>query len=341
MLSNKNKENLCNKHKKILELIGVVNKGFILQKQLINLMLLLDIAENSYQARKKLEELEDGQIIKKINFMDTKNKIIILRKFGIRFLEGKKGSGSVGAIRTCTTNQRYYRSILLNHNTIKILQDKTCLKFAKEHSLYKLLNGIHSNIAMDNLNLYKNYISKLDVNKSALQAHVSLLEVQNKQKEQAFIKSAKRRVGANTEPSKPKKKKSTKEQRQDLMLNSTLETLKRKDCYLTSHNQKNNTWNFIILDTLNNQNAKKIIENIATIYYISNDLNQIEFKVNITISVWDSVAKEKILSDLNKDMYRVLRDTYRITNQNWLKSVNVSSVEMNKNYLGNIIKLQY
>ena len=341
MMSNENKEKLCIKYKSILELIGVINKGYILQKQLIELMLPLGIVENTYQARKSIGELEDAQIIKKINFMDTKNKIIMLKKYGIRFLESKKGSGSVGAIRTSTTNQRYYRSIFLNHYIIRLLENSNYAKYAKEHGLQGLLKAIHSNISAGSLNYYQGYLNSLELNQSALQSHISILEGQKKQKEQAFIKSSKNRVGANTEHIKPKKKKSAKERREDLLFNSTLETLKKKDCYLSSHNKKTNTWEFIFIDVLNNQNIKKIIENIALIFFTLNDLNNTEFKVNIRILSWDSIGKEKIINDLNKDMYRVLRDTYKITDTNWLESITVINVNMNENYLGNIIKLQY
>lgn len=273
--------------------------------------------------------------------MDTKNKIIILRKFGIRFLEGKKGSGSVGAIRTCTTNQRYFKSILFNHKIIAFLHNKTYAEYAKNNGLEALLNSIHSNIFLDNLN-YMAYLSNLPyIEQKSVQAHIKQLEREKKQKEQAFSDSVKRRVGTNTEPSKPKKKKSAKERRDLLMYNSTLETLKRKDCYLFSHNQKTNTWEFVLLDVLNNQNLSKIVENIAVIYYVLTDLNVSEFNVNIGIMVWEDNAKDKILNDLNKNLNNILSNTYKITNVNWLKSVNAGVTFMSKNYLGNVQKINH
>lgn len=348
---NKYKEELCNKYNKVLEIIGILNKGFILQKQLIEIMILIEISENEYQARKIINILLDGQIIKKINFMDTKNKIIILKKYGIRYLAGKSknGSGSVSSIRTCTTNQRYFRSILLNHKIIYILSNESNRNSAIKNGLVNFLNMIGANITRDNLSFYKYYLSVLDrIDKSSLQRHIDILEKEKKQKEDAYTKSSLNRTyrtGAVTHGLKNRRialKKSAFEKRQEMFYYSTLETLKRKDCYLlflSNNNSSNNLWHFIFLDTLDQQNVKKIIENIALIYNIVRDLSTIEFRIRIEVLTWNEESSKYIKDNIDRNLTEILSRNYRI----WSDCIEVfvRDVNMTENYLGNIRKISY
>ena len=360
-----NKQALCENYKKILIIIGKVNKGFILQKQLIQYLLILELAKNESNARKIIQELEDGKIIKKINFIGTKNKIIILKKFGIAFIE-KKRIEQVSTPRTCTTNQRYFRSIILNHIILNFLQDKTyanVLAYAKKKGIYSTLKAIHSNIGYDDLNYYK-YMLNSDsfgthLNREYIQNLIDQSEEKKIQQLSALKKSHMKRAGIKENEyiqpaSKPEKEK-----------NLTLEILKKKDIYILFADSKTYIqkeyiiatktrrdvkvkkcfYSVSILDTTNTLTTsnirKRIIDAYSTLWNMykgyTNDTNTATLydikHINFTIYCWNEIRAIELRKYIKEYIMT-------INNKNDM-SVNVISVDVNENYLGNIKRLIY
>src|SRR5699024_9462894 len=98
MVKTEDKFKICRKYRVYLEIIFILGNGVILQKQFYEICKKLYISRSDYQTRKILSELEKLQIIKKQNFLYSKNKVIILKKFAIRFLLNKKYSNQVASI---------------------------------------------------------------------------------------------------------------------------------------------------------------------------------------------------------------------------------------------------
>lgn len=327
MIDNNIKLELCIKHKEILDIIGVINKGYILQKQLIEYILKLEIAPTEYGARKIITDLEEGEIIKKISFLDTNNQIILLKKFGIRFIKGKNDSQSVGAIRTCTTNRRYYKSILLNHYILKKLEDKNVLEFAKKNGIVKLFKCLNSNIGVPNMYIYNNF-------KESNRNYYTLL----KEDEDKKIKSIEK--ATNTKKAKKdgkiiekvKVKKATKsETREKLRTNATLDLLQKNNTFLFNLSAKRAI--FAVVDADYNLTENKLLDILIGIYYLTSGLLG-DIQIIINIVVWENddikrIKKEKVLDEFKK--------VTQATNKNVL--INFKSADMKKNYMGNKLKV--
>ena len=327
MIDNNIKQTLCENNKEVLDIIGIINKGYILQKQLIEYILKLEIAPTEYGARKIIADLENGEIIKKINFLDTNNQFILLKKFGIRFIKGKVDSQSVGAIRTVTTNRRYYKSILLNHYILKKLEDKNVLEYSKKNGIMKLLKALNSNIGISNMDIYNKFKS------SNQNFYVLLKEIEDKKINDIEKATNAKKAKKNGEiVEKIKHQKPTKsETRAKLRTNANLDLLEKNNVFL--FNLYSRKAIFTLLDTDENLTENKINDILIGIYYfITGFIGNIEIVVNIV--VWEKnyinrIKKENILSKFKKDtgVNNDLMDIYFI------------SADMKKNYMGNKLKV--
>lgn len=339
MKNNIYKEQTCIKYRELLNIIGIISKGYILQKQLIQYMILLDIANSEYKARKIIEELEYAELIKKINFADTKNKIILLRKFGIRFLQGKKGSGSVGAISTCSTSKRYYKSIFINHYVLLNLKAASeFLYTAKVKTILVAMQDFKMNLIMDNIDFYK-ILKSYGFDEFLVDNHIEKIEIERKIRKEILI-NAKNKTKTNAKNNTTNL--TSKEKRAYLMLNATLDTLKRKDCYFRLFKGKDTIIaNIYYFDYCNTQNVVKIVENIALIVSFMEQA-KVRHNINFTIFCWDLVAIENIKIKLNNKDYiqQQLNEFYGIrVPLTDILTVKYINLDMYKNYLTNVKKI--
>ena len=340
MKNNIYKEQICIKYKKIIEIIGVLSKGYIIQKQLIQYMIILDIANSEYKCRKIIEELQDAELIKKINFEDTKNKIILLRKYAIRFLQDKKGSKSVGAISTCTTSKRYYKSIFINHFILELCKNEYFSNTAKKHGVIKALEYYRFNFALDNLYLYK-ILREYKADELTVNTHIEKIQ-QDRLNRQEILANAKKGIRTNTNNININLTET--EKRQNLMLNSTLETLKRKDCYIRIFRTDLIKINICYLDYCNTQNNVKIIENISIIMAIMRDLFPANtYVINFQVCAWDEVALRNILKKLTindiQDKIRLYSINISTIELKRVLNIQYLNIDMYKNYLANVKKI--
>ena len=120
MIKTEDKFKICRKYRVYLEIIFILGNGVILQKQFYEICKKLYISRSDYQTRKILSELEKLQIIKKQNFLYSKNKVIILKKFAIRFLLNKKYSNQVASIPK-SIDKRIITSVFKLDRVIKVI----------------------------------------------------------------------------------------------------------------------------------------------------------------------------------------------------------------------------
>jgi copper chaperone CopZ len=113
--TNEQKEAVCSKYKEYLEIIDVFGNKVMLQKQLWQYIEKFGIEKHYIDFTKALAELEQYEVIKKEQFMGTSNKVIVFKKYAIRFLTGAKQSKDVGAVPKLQTPERVLISLFKSH----------------------------------------------------------------------------------------------------------------------------------------------------------------------------------------------------------------------------------
>lgn len=114
-ITNAKKTEICNKYKQYLEIIDVIGNKVMLQKQLVEFVLELGIEKHSIDVTKALLELEHYQIIKKEQFLNTTHKVIVFKKYAIRYLSGATRSKDVGAVPKSNSPERVLLSVFKSH----------------------------------------------------------------------------------------------------------------------------------------------------------------------------------------------------------------------------------
>lgn len=117
-VSNANKQAVCEKYRTYLEIIYTFGNKVILMKQLYEYANLLGLAKSYSSFYCSIMELVDSEILRKEPFIAygkaTQLQMLTIRKFGIRFLEGKQDSYSVASVPKSHGNERIMVSIFKN-----------------------------------------------------------------------------------------------------------------------------------------------------------------------------------------------------------------------------------
>lgn len=310
---------LCQIHEEILYYIGVINKGYILRQQLEEYCLLFATTiDTKYAFEKALKELQKGDIIKQINFMDTSNNIVMLKKFGIAYLKGlaeNYNSQKVGAIKTCTSNERYLRSIMINEYILNNARNKEPIK----SKMRKL--GLENFFRNNNFNIFmktdeycslleqkfSEYI-ELDYLKDTKEKYLKEIESKKKATEISRQSRLNKANGIVKEKSETDVKKGSdfgkrnQKQRNKLMREGTIETLKKKGSYLriTPIDKKAVKVSLFYFDYKNQQDRLKMIEHLALTISICNCLfrKDVKIKYEFTGYVCNDIAFKKACEDL-------------------------------------------
>jgi len=115
MATNAQKDELCDRYLWLLVTIYVVGNKVMLSKQLKELSIAFDRAKDKYEYWMIINELKSHDVIKSesiiINGKATRHQMIILKKYAIRFLEGKESANGVASVPKATTNERIFISI--------------------------------------------------------------------------------------------------------------------------------------------------------------------------------------------------------------------------------------
>lgn len=304
MAKTEDKIKICRKYHVYLEVIFIIGNGVMLQKQFYEICRKLNISITDYQTRKVLTELENAQIIKKQNFLYSKNKLIIIRKFGIRFLFNKDSSNQVSSLPKNIDKRAIY-SVFKSDRIIKIIDG---------YGLYSWDNFLDK---MYDLN------SSLIYNKQkGIFYHEMLMEKYNLNLYQqgAYLRCVENHSRMLNNLKKGRSKDSTGMNRYEelydidsglvVMKNSNLSLEKITiDTLISSNIHIQNITDLadkkivevLIMDINNTQNASKIIDNIiSSCVLISNIFGKGNIEFRFKIVAWDNVAKENIRSKLGR-----------------------------------------
>lgn len=123
-VTNKRKEQTCEKYKIYLKIIYYFSNKVILAKQLYEYAVALNIVNHKIEFWKQIDELKKYDILKSEIFVVsdrvTQHEVLILKKYAIRYLEGKEKSSQVAAVARSNSNERILLSLFKN----KFILDK-------------------------------------------------------------------------------------------------------------------------------------------------------------------------------------------------------------------------
>ncbi|MDM0927123.1 hypothetical protein QTI85_13795 [Clostridium perfringens] len=303
MITNKAKEEACIKYKSYLDVIDKLGNKIMLEKQLISLCVKLNIARDRFIVLKAIQDLEKAGVIKKINFCDSNNKIIIFKKYSIRFLGGFNSSQQVAAVPKVNSNNRYYLSyfkVQFILNTIILSMEKKNMKLSLD-SLLEYIDSLNSNILdrKNNVIEYYNNLNKKfndDINKDEFNRSLEILN-----KEYINLTNNLGRKKINYFEDKPIKK--TRKTRWDYLAEATIGTLIRKDIYIAQIIKKEDYINInaYFFDVLNGQNIRNLILNYSICYTLFKRLFNCNIKLKFNYVARDEIAKINVKNKLTKD----------------------------------------
>ncbi|WP_061313224.1 hypothetical protein [Clostridium botulinum] len=297
MKTNERKQETCKKYDNYLKLIDILGDKIILLEQLIELSILLNIAKNRFEVIRAISEMEKNEVIKKIRYADTKKKIILLKKYAIRYLMGVSSSDKVASLPAVTTNKRYDLRILKNEFIIKeIIREMQSRGIKLDlNNLIRYIDLNRCNILMKNnegIKYYNQliYDNKLEINESEVLYDCNNLKMQND-----IVQANLNGVAIKDDERKLKTK-------VDILYNSNIETLMRKNIYIKSiiQNEKGTRMNLYYLNVSNKANPYVIALNYAISYNIMERLFGGNVYLEFNIIVKDEVVKLDILNELNK-----------------------------------------
>ena len=276
MIKTKDKFEICRKYRVYLEIIFILGNGVMLQKQFYEICRILNISTSDYQTRKVLMELQTMEIIKKRNFLYSKNKVIVLKKFAIRFLLNKESSSDVASIPK-SIDKRVITSVFKVDRAINII---------KSYDIYSWDNFLDKMYELNSTLIYnKNkgiFYHEMLINKYNLNLYEQELYIRGIENYNKMLMNLKRRNINNTEAADLSCKIDTdyinvlnKRNKTKNVDNITIDTLINSNIHIQSITKFIDTKivEIIVMDINNSQNVNTIIDNIDGINKYIKDIS--------------------------------------------------------------------
>lgn len=353
MVKNEEKIELCRKYRVYLEMIFILGNNVMLQKQFYDISRKLNISISDYQTRKALDELEKAQIIKKQNFLYSKNKVIVLKKFAIRFLLNKESSNQVASTPKSIDN-RVITSVFKVDRIIKIID--ACEIYGWDNFLDKMYDVNSSLIYNKSKGIFYHemLINKYNLNLYEQEAYLKGVENYNKMLNN--LEYGRNNIIDTTDiDGNGCILISNNINKARRLENATIDTLLNSNIHIQSITDLIETKiiEVVIMDVNNSQNINKIIDNIIISCIVLRGIfKEINIELRFKIVVWDAIAKENIKGILNKkninEEYNYIRNklnSYKFDGRNVLLDlrldindikISLCDIDIYKKYLGNL-----
>lgn len=176
-----NKQAVCEKYRIYLEIIYAFGNKVILMKQLYQYAELMGVARSFSRFYSSLMELVNAEILRKESFnaygKKTQLQMLVMRKYGIRFLEGKPDSYSVASVKKALGNERIMVSIFKNQYILnkvvprlqkedKAIKPETIIELLERDQssvLYNKNQGLSFVLRMRNEVTFQKYLDETSV----------------------------------------------------------------------------------------------------------------------------------------------------------------------------------
>ncbi|MGL4991301.1 MAG: hypothetical protein ACRC57_09125 [Sarcina sp.] len=299
MVTNERKQNTCNRYNEYLRVIDILGNKMMLQNQFVDIIVVLGIAKDKFEAIRGIQELERAEIIKKIKFSGTTNKFILLKKYAIRYLAKASKSSQVAGISAVNSNKRYIENIMKLQFILKTIIP-TAKKNNVELTLDNLLNFIgelNCNILHKDNCMYKFYEELLNrtniyFDKDEIEEDFQLLKNEHNKR----LNNLK----GDLEVCEEKYRKN----KDDYLFNSNISTLSRKNIYLANikYNEKTRTTKIIAyyFNMSTDKNSYTVALNYSILYNTMKRLFGNNINVEFRVVCINQLIQERIIQDLNK-----------------------------------------
>jgi hypothetical protein len=332
-VTNKRKQEVCELYSTYLQLIYHLGNKVMLMKQLFEYAKIMGLARHYPHFHSQIKELVEADILRQEPFVAfnkvTQLHMLTLKKYAIRFIEGKEKSHEVSAVAKANNNERILLSIFKN----TYILDKIIPRLIKQgvevsfSNIVAILNQDNSNI-LYNKNKALDYLNELL--DSPLKQYFNMDEmnyvihglVQLKNKKMEALKR-----GAETREGKGKGKISSQSKNAILgvyerytaiqemensqliqsvkdrkIANYNIDSMFNAYCYIVQIKPINNTLMITVLlfDLNNKQDIYKFATHIACIYHMFNRYLNTNFKLKVGIIALDEEAQKNIEADAKR-----------------------------------------
>ena len=330
------KQHVCEVYKEYLEIIYHFGNKVILQKQLLEYALKLNLARDRNEFYKQVLELVEAGVVLREPFASfgrvTRLHTLKLRKYGIRFVEGKNSSQSVGAVRKANSNERIILSIFKNKYILKRVIPRL------NKTTDKSIRGIQSIIKRDMSNILSNrnqglsYLKSIDqkvihnyFSESSFQSEIDQLEKVNFRRSQGLSKGSKATVGKGVRETKLRTLKSTEKAletaiervnsihatssmtKQEKLNNFNIDTMINNHCFVIQVKEIAGQFvaTILIFDINNSQDLYKIGMKIAMIYNYFFNLTKTgtPFLLKVGVVCFDSEGQRNVETESTKKVH--------------------------------------
>lgn len=330
-----NKQFICEQFQEYLKIIYHLGNKVMLLKQLWYYAKELGLARNLNEFYSQMVKLEHSEIIRKEPFTaygkKTQLQMLVLRKYGIRFIEEKPDSYSVASVPKASSNERILVSIFKN----RYIQTKILPRIRQEsekitfESIVDLLNRDCSTILL-NKNEGIGYLSQISSNQR-FQNELDIAEIKQEIEKMQFVDQKRLeglKKGSASSSGKGKGKvisssdmpldEVTRDYFNSLLLKDdtgvkfvspknqriycfSIDTMLNCNYHIAQIKSIQNKLHVTILmfDIHNKQNAYKVAKDIACFYHmLSRYLNvKNDFKLKIGVICLDKAAAKRVKTD--------------------------------------------
>lgn len=317
-VSNANKQAICEKYKGYLEIIYTIGNKVMLMKQLYQYAQVMGIARNYSVFYSSIIDLVNSEILRKEAFVafgkKTQLQMLVMRRYAIRYMEGKRDNYSVASVKKAQGNERILVSIFKN----QYILDKIVPRIHKagaEVSFKAIENVLESDQSTILYNKNQGLSALLKIRDNAtILGHLDLIsidhDIQKLQEtmwkvEEGLRKGSKASEGKGKgklhsslacieEEDKAKKNRGlSKEERMD---NYTFDTMLSFNAYVAQIKAEKTRVKITVLifDIHDRSNIYKIAAHIACIYHMFSHYFKANIKLLVGVVSVDEYASNKL-----------------------------------------------
>lgn len=299
MVTNEKKQNTCNKYHEYLRAIYVLGNKMMLQSQFIDIIVILGIAKDKFEAIRGIQELERAEIIKKIKFSGTSNKFILFKKYAIRYFAKASKSSKVAGLSAVNSNKRYIENIMKVQfilTTIIPTAKRNNIELTLDN-LIEFIDKLNCNILYKDNNMYKFYEQLL--NRTSLFFDKEEMELDFQRLKDEHDKRIKNLKGIGEVNEKKYRK-----NKYDYLFNSNMATLSRKNVYLANikYSKKTDTTRIIAyyFNISIDKNSYAVALNYGILYNTMKRLFGNNINIEFRVVCLNKLIQHRIIEDLSK-----------------------------------------
>lgn len=299
MVTNERKQNTCNKYCEYLRVIQLLGNKMMLQSQFVDIIIILGMAKDKFEAIRGIQELERAEIIKKIKFSGTSNKFVLFRKYAIRYLIGANKSSDVAGITVVNSNKRYIENIMKVQfilTTIIPTAKKNNIELTLDN-LLMFIDKLNCNILYKDNCMYKFYEELL--NRTNL-----YLDKEEMDEDFQLLKNEHNKRLNNLKGTLEISEEKYRKNKDDYLFNSNIATLSRKNIYLANIkcSEKTDTTKIIAyyFNMSLDKNSYTVALNYSILYNTMKRLFGNNINIEFRVICLNELIQHRIIQDLNK-----------------------------------------